>query len=57
MGFFLVKRLLTLIITLVATSVIVFAVLEILPGLVAKLRARAGQTLRPAPPEPAAAVM
>ena len=32
MGFFLVKRLLTLIITLVATSVIVFAVLEILPG-------------------------
>ena len=32
MGFFLVKRLLTLIVTLVATSVIVFAVLEILPG-------------------------
>ncbi|MEZ5608065.1 MAG: ABC transporter permease [Burkholderiaceae bacterium] len=32
MGFFLAKRLLTLIVTLLATSVIVFAVLEILPG-------------------------
>ena len=32
MGLFLVKRLLTLFITLVATSAIVFAVLEILPG-------------------------
>jgi peptide/nickel transport system permease protein len=52
MGFFLVKRLLTLIITLVATSVIVFAVLEILPGNAAQVLMGPDADRPPSPPRP-----
>ncbi len=44
MSYFLFKRVLTLIATLLATSVIVFAVLEVLPGNAAQVLMVSGRT-------------